>query len=198
VVITVGDAAGRRGDVVGFAVTIDTLGQNVGSAALCIGFNPATPINVIGGAPDCTLEGGITGSFVFEPTGCTPGDDCTRACAAVSDDRIINGATLFACRVAIDAGAPLGEYGLECTAADARGPDDAPLGALCNDGLVIVQDSITGDCNGDGEVTIDELIRGVNIALDLAPITECPAFDTDANGQVTIEELIAAVNNALA
>src|SRR5262249_7484584 len=53
-----------------------------------------------------------------------------------------------------------------------------------------------GDCNGDGIVGIEELIRGVNIALGNLPVTDCPALDCEGNG-VTINCLIRAVNNAL-
>lgn len=53
-----------------------------------------------------------------------------------------------------------------------------------------------GDCNGSGEVTIDELIRLVNIALGNLPPT-CPAGDLDSNGVIAINELVAAVNSAL-
>jgi hypothetical protein len=54
-----------------------------------------------------------------------------------------------------------------------------------------------GDCNGNGEVTVDELIKGVNIALGNAPLEQCLSFDTNGNGAVTVDELIRAVNNAL-
>ena len=54
-----------------------------------------------------------------------------------------------------------------------------------------------GDCNDDGDVTIDELIKGVNIALGAFPVTTCAAFDANGDDSVTIDELIAAVNNAL-
>jgi hypothetical protein len=54
-----------------------------------------------------------------------------------------------------------------------------------------------GDCNGDGVVRIDELIVMVNIALQSAPATDCPAGDTNGNGSVTIDEIIAAVVVAL-
>jgi len=54
-----------------------------------------------------------------------------------------------------------------------------------------------GDCNGDGTVTIGELIKGVNIALSRTPIDACPAFDIDGNGMITVNELIAAVRRAL-
>lgn len=54
-----------------------------------------------------------------------------------------------------------------------------------------------GDCDGDGVVTVSELIRAVNIALGALPLSDCPSLDTDHDGRVTIGELIAAVNNAL-
>jgi hypothetical protein len=47
-------------------------------------------------------------------------------------------------------------------------------------------------------VNIEDLIIGVNIALDLQPISACPAFDVNGDGKVTIEELILAINAALA
>jgi hypothetical protein len=53
-----------------------------------------------------------------------------------------------------------------------------------------------GDCNGDGSVAINELIGGVNIALDNASLDSCSSFDRDGNGVVSIDELITAVNNA--
>jgi hypothetical protein len=56
-----------------------------------------------------------------------------------------------------------------------------------------------GDCNGDGEVTINELITAVNNALQgcAAPTPAQCCGDCNGDGQVTINELIIAVNNAL-
>ncbi len=54
-----------------------------------------------------------------------------------------------------------------------------------------------GDCDGDGAVSIAELIRGVNIALGSLEVGECPAFDINDDGMVSINELISAVNDAL-
>ncbi|HSP97737.1 MAG TPA: M14 family zinc carboxypeptidase, partial [Candidatus Dormibacteraeota bacterium] len=54
-----------------------------------------------------------------------------------------------------------------------------------------------GDCNADGDVSIDELIRGVNIALGDHAVDDCLAFDGDASGQVDVAELVRAVNAAL-
>src|SRR5690242_1336184 len=54
-----------------------------------------------------------------------------------------------------------------------------------------------GDCDGSGEVTVDELIKGVNIALESIPISACPSFDRSGDGAVTIDELLFCVNEAL-
>lgn len=54
-----------------------------------------------------------------------------------------------------------------------------------------------GDCNGNGVVTVNEIIIGVNIALGNAPVTACPAFDPNHDDRVGINELIAAVSNLL-
>jgi hypothetical protein len=54
-----------------------------------------------------------------------------------------------------------------------------------------------GDCDGDGQVTVDELIRGVSIGLGTIDLVTCPAADRNGSGEVTIDELIAALNNAL-
>jgi outer membrane protein assembly factor BamB len=54
-----------------------------------------------------------------------------------------------------------------------------------------------GDCNGDGQVTIDELLIGVNIALGTRPLSACPVFDANMDAMVSVNELIAGVTNAL-
>lgn len=56
---------------------------------------------------------------------------------------------------------------------------------------------LTGDCNRNGQVSIDELVRGVNIALDTTPVSECQPFDRVADGRVTVDELVRGVRNAL-
>jgi hypothetical protein len=54
-----------------------------------------------------------------------------------------------------------------------------------------------GDCSSDGSVTVDELIKGVQIALGEQPLDACPRFDTNADGNVTVDELVLAVGGAL-
>jgi hypothetical protein len=54
-----------------------------------------------------------------------------------------------------------------------------------------------GDCNHSGEITVNELVAGVDIALGTAPLTTCPAFDCMGTGQVGVSCLIDAVDAAL-
>jgi hypothetical protein len=54
-----------------------------------------------------------------------------------------------------------------------------------------------GDCNGDAQVSIDELITAVRIALDGRAPLECAAIDAAGDDQVTIDDLVRAVTNAL-
>ncbi len=54
-----------------------------------------------------------------------------------------------------------------------------------------------GDRNGDGEITVDEVLKGVNIALGNISVCECMPCDTDEDGAISIEELIRAVHYAM-
>ena len=57
--------------------------------------------------------------------------------------------------------------------------------------------SCIGDCGYDGKVTVDELVRMANIALDTASLSECEAGDSNRDSRITVDELVTAVNNAL-
>jgi hypothetical protein len=81
-------------------------------------------------------------------------------------------------------------------------PLDAP------DGAIVISDApgqptptpvpaCVADCDGDGVVAVNEVIRGVNIALGNQPVGECPDADADGDGRVTISELITAVNDVI-
>lgn len=54
-----------------------------------------------------------------------------------------------------------------------------------------------GDCDENGDVGIEELVRAVSIALGTAEIDRCASADGDADGVVSINELVRAVNHAL-
>lgn len=54
-----------------------------------------------------------------------------------------------------------------------------------------------GDCDGNCEVSINELVLGVNIALDHMPVEACRATDPNESQHVTVDELVGEVQNLL-
>lgn len=54
-----------------------------------------------------------------------------------------------------------------------------------------------GDCDGSGDVTVNELIAMVNIALGNAPLSTCLAGDANGSGDITVNEIVQAVSSAL-
>jgi hypothetical protein len=204
--IAVGTAVGRPGATVGFSTTFVFTGPfQIVSIRQCIDTNPDVPFARLGDDPDCNVNPALqkpNSTFTFEPDGCDPEVDCAFMCADIQGPAgspvIPLGAALFSCRIAIPSDTPTGEYALACQEpGSATTFQGGTTQVDCEPGSVIVETNLPGDCNGDGRVTINELILGVNIALGNLPITACPAFDTDGSGDITIDELIAAVNVAL-
>lgn len=57
-----------------------------------------------------------------------------------------------------------------------------------------------GDCDGDGRVTVNELITGVNVELGIAPLDACRSIDCNARYPgilVPIDCMVVAMNNAM-
>jgi hypothetical protein len=52
-----------------------------------------------------------------------------------------------------------------------------------------------GDCSGDLQVTIDELVLCVGLAM--SEVRSCVSCDENGDGRVSIEELIGSVRNML-
>jgi hypothetical protein len=54
-----------------------------------------------------------------------------------------------------------------------------------------------GDCALDGQVTVDEVVTGVSIALGQRPMGDCIKMDRNGDGQVTVDEIVVSINAAL-
>ncbi len=54
-----------------------------------------------------------------------------------------------------------------------------------------------GDCNGDRRVTVDEVLRAVNIVLGLVDLGVCPLADLNGDQQLDITDLVRGVNAIL-
>ncbi len=55
----------------------------------------------------------------------------------------------------------------------------------------------SGDCDNSGQLTVDELLRAVNIGLGDLALAVCPNVDVSEDGSVTVEEIIIATGFAL-
>lgn len=55
-----------------------------------------------------------------------------------------------------------------------------------------------GDCDGNGTVTVDEIVTMVNVALGTQSVSNCPPGDPSGDGSVTVDEILTAIQNALA
>ncbi len=65
----------------------------------------------------------------------------------------------------------------------------AVAGGVVTDAVATIPPFIAcqGDCDGSGAVGVNELVTGVNIALNLAAVEDCPPFDArqaDADGRI--------------
>lgn len=54
-----------------------------------------------------------------------------------------------------------------------------------------------GDCDAGGSVTVDEVIRGINIMLGESSLDECRRLDASGDGAITVDELVTAVTHIL-
>jgi hypothetical protein len=188
-----------------FGVFLNTMGRQVAGVQVDITFDSNTPVGANpDGSPECTVNPNINKggtSFDFQPANCVPGVNCGAVRAIVigfdNTDPIPDGATLFTCTDAIKRTALPQQYPLTCSGAHATDSSAHPVPAACTNGAITVTTPCVGDCNGDGEVTIDELLTGVGIGLGSIPYDQCPAFDADRNQSLTIDELLQGVIDTL-
>src|SRR5262249_2484082 len=114
--IDVGTASGTPGEEVTVAVSLRTMGAAVLGPQNRIEFGGETPVGAkANGDPDCAVNPDIDKSatgFRFLPLGCDPATDCAAVRAVVlafdNLEAIADGATLYTCRIAIAADAPIG------------------------------------------------------------------------------------------
>jgi putative iron-regulated protein len=62
---------------------------------------------------------------------------------------------------------------------------------------VAAGESCRGDCDGNGHVTVGEIVKGAHLALAERGTEECQALDADADDVVSVDELVEAVGRSL-
>ena len=95
---------------------------------------------------------------------------------------------------AVDRGAPNADLPVDITGLARPQGAGVDIGAY---ELAAGGGSCPGDCNGDGEVLVNELIAGVGILLGSGDLAGCASIDGDGNGVVAVNELVAGVRSAL-
>jgi hypothetical protein len=202
--VIIGSLRLRPGESAPLPVVLRTGGFQVSSTSNEIDFDPidADFPSLPNGTPDCLAATGLGSAFRYRPQGCT-GTDCVTLFASVLPltfpfNPIPDGTVIYSCRVLVPESAVPGTYPLlasDVVVGDLQGARIA--GAIGIDGEVVVLNRCVGDCNGDGEVTVEEIVRIVNIALGAESIDACPAADADGSGTITVDEIVTAVGNAL-
>lgn len=99
--------------------------------------------------------------------------------------RIFRGA--FRCQAGPHAGEPCSPFGPDFVSPDICG------GAACTS----TRRPHVTDCDEDGAVGIDEIVRGLNIALGNETMAACPEADSNEDGSVAVDDLLASVSAAL-
>lgn len=221
--LAIGSSTGTAGSSTSFDVTLTESKQAIAATQNDVLFDAAVSVAIReDGTPDCNTNPAINkdqSSFSFLPSGCLPGDNCDSIRGLVFSTTnalvIPQGSVLYSCRLSLRFDAS-GFVPLQCSGVILSSPAGDPLRAQCIDGGVMVPTPTAtatatptatptptptlvrcvGDCDSDESVTVDEIILGVNIALELQPLAECPRFDFDRNGHVTIDEVVKAVNLA--
>jgi hypothetical protein len=203
--IVVGSVEGTQGEVVDVPVLLAPQGSSVIFVFVDIGFSNLAGIvvpQVSGNSrPDCQAHvSSFEQLFAFRALGCDLQRDCEilRTILGLARPELPDGTVLYSCKFRIKPDAALGRYDLPCLHGE-TGFGIQPLPTTCEDGAIEVVGApiCPGDCDGNGEVTIDEILLGVTIAMGTASLDLCPAMDSDGDGEVTIDDLMRAVAAAL-
>jgi len=199
VVIGAAQESGFAGGLVTVPVLLAANGRRVAATVNAVNFNRAVlRLHRNGGQPDCAVNPLLGKLFsVFVPA---DGDSLLAQVLPEPGVDPMEDGELYRCTFEINPQAPIGSTTLEVANVAAFDPEGVELvGVIGANGAVIVEAGLpcAGDCDDDGAVTVDELVRAVNIALGLDEVESCPSLDRDLNQVVTVEELVAAVGDAL-
>jgi hypothetical protein len=210
--VAIGGVDAAPGETASVTVRLRSMGDAVVAAQNAIELGP--PLSIVGradGEPDCEANQQIdkdATTFRFRPPGCVPGASCTslRAVVIAFDNLapILDGSVLYACRLAVAAGAAPGDYPLhnaEVAAADANGQSlateavdgvvrvRAPRASIdLNGGRAAAGDEVTltAVLDADGETVVGTQNR-INFAAPLA-ITARPDGSPDCDVNPAIDK----------
>lgn len=197
--IRIGSAVAGPGDAAHIAVSVESTNTQVAAIANEIVF-PSDILSL--DAKNCFLRPGIDKSLRADPVSDAEGIATMRVVVQSSRnvDPIPNG-VLYTCTFLLSPLALPGTYAVESGLTVGFAADGGEIrnvrGSSGEVTVSLIGEPCTGDCDGGGDVTVDEIVAGVSIALGTEAMGACPRLDSDASGDVTVDELVLTVNNAL-
>jgi hypothetical protein len=175
-----------------------------GSAAVCDVFSPnqggvpATPslayandqaMANVTNAFGCRVDDG-TG----QPQGVSAGDACTYFPDTVTYHFVDASSTVqFCAQIASTWSFPRGLTVIAARTRDTEGFVGPPRGIVIQVGT----DHCPGDCNGDVQTTVEEVLTGIGIALGRVRADRCANADVNRDGGVTVDEVLASVRSTI-
>lgn len=198
--ITVLGGTAMPGETVNVEVRLGGPDVDAAAAASLVLLFPADLVTPVLPVPEgCAIDERLAGSHQVTGDLAQPGTLVLQVSALAGTQAPLGDGPLARCDFSVD---PAAMVAVAALLLDAVGLADGQGGALPVAG---VPGSITigtapacgGDCDGDGQVTVAELVRGARIALGEMPLDDCPAVG-GTGGDVEIAELVGAVNHALA
>ncbi len=111
------------------------------------------------------------------------------------DDPLSDG-VVYTCSLKVRAAVLPGRYPVAVGDAIVVGTDDIEL-PVAGEGADVAVSSCVADCDEDAHVTVDEVVRAVNIGLGGAELNTCPTADGDNDARVDVAELVRAVSASI-
>lgn len=195
--IDIGKAVGRPGSIACVPAALTTGGMQMARTMNDVGYD-ATAFSI----SSCTVNPSIgPGSVANKQLNCSSLGAGVERGETSGNTNLIPDGPLFQYTFAIGMGAGVGTYPISNTPS-AFDPSDNPIMVAGTSGQIVVT-TCTGDCDGNGRVTIGEVIKCVNLFLG-QPLCNptnaslnCPVADANLNGSVSIGEVTQCVNRFL-
>ena len=191
-------SAGRPGAIACVASTLATGGESLTSAANDIGYDASEFV-----VASCTINPQIG-------PGTTANKTLTHSALGAGLERVSTGASnnplpdgpLYLCKLSVSAATVAGNYPIS-NAASAVDMFGNTLANAAGGGTGVVVTQCSGDCDGNGTVTIGEIVKTVNVFLGrplcdpAVPTASCPVADADFDGAVSLGEVMQTVAASL-
>lgn len=197
--IHVGDGVAGPGDAVHLRVSLGSTNAMVAAVAHEITF----PSDVVTLDPkDCSLNPAVPKELRADVV--DESEDATTVRIVVQSSRNLDSIAdgpLYTCSFLVSPLALPGTYTIASGFAAAYAASGAEFrnvrGTSGEITVSLIGEPCIGDCNASGNVTVDEILTGVSMALGVVDVGSCPEFDGDVSGTITVDELVTTVTNGL-